>query len=294
MDTNKIKALMTSLESGSLLKASEILGYTSSGLTHMMNSLEEEFQIPLLKRSSSGVRATPECQRILPYLNKIIKDESDLINELSLIRLKKTKIIRLAMFSSTSRNMVPQIIKDYSTKHNDVTFQVLVGGKEEIRHWLINGDADAAICSEIAGDKFNFYPFKRDEYFAVVPKDSRFSNLKSLTFYDLKDKTFIISTYGTDYNFQKDMVQLGLVPQKREMPIDDPAIVAMVSCGLGIGILSALMFEGCDSDVKLIPLNPKVDRILGMCTYGREKLDPYLKELLSLSYKLFDTDQEFK
>lgn len=293
MDTNKIKALKMSIESGSLLKASEILGYTSSGLTHMMNSLEEEFQMTLLKRSSSGVKPTPECIRILPYLNKIIEVESELSNEITLIRQQKTKIIRLAMFSSMSRNVAPQIIKSYSTKHSDVSFQVLVGGKEEIRHWLINDDADAAICSEILGDKFSFYPFKRDEYFVVVPSDSMLANKTSLSYSEIKDQNFIVSTYGTDYNFLKDMMQLGLVPKKKEMPIDDPAIIAMVSCGLGISILSKLMIEGYDIDVDIIPLNPKIERLLGICVYGKEKLDPYIKDMINLSYKLFDTENEF-
>ena len=42
MDTKKIRALLTALDTGSLTAAAEELGYTQSGLTHMMNSLEDE------------------------------------------------------------------------------------------------------------------------------------------------------------------------------------------------------------------------------------------------------------
>ena len=40
MDTKKLRALLTALNKGSLTAAAEELGYTQSGLTHMMNSLD--------------------------------------------------------------------------------------------------------------------------------------------------------------------------------------------------------------------------------------------------------------
>ena len=58
MDTKKTKALLLALEKGSLTAAAEELGYTQSGLTHMMNSLEDELGIRLLVRSKVGPRQT--------------------------------------------------------------------------------------------------------------------------------------------------------------------------------------------------------------------------------------------
>ena len=47
MDTKKWEALLTAVEAGSFTKAAERLGYTQSGLTHMMHALEREVGIPL-------------------------------------------------------------------------------------------------------------------------------------------------------------------------------------------------------------------------------------------------------
>lgn len=48
MDTKKLEALLTAVELGSFTRAAEVLGYTQSGLTHMMNSLEKDigFTVP--------------------------------------------------------------------------------------------------------------------------------------------------------------------------------------------------------------------------------------------------------
>ena len=63
MDTKKIRALLTALDTGSLTAAAEELGYTQSGLTHMMNSLEDELGVKLLVRSKGGVRLSPAVRR---------------------------------------------------------------------------------------------------------------------------------------------------------------------------------------------------------------------------------------
>ena len=44
MDSKKLEILMTAADLGSFTKASEIVGYTQSGLTHMMDALEEYFK----------------------------------------------------------------------------------------------------------------------------------------------------------------------------------------------------------------------------------------------------------
>ena len=59
MDTKKLAALAAAVRLGSFTRAAEELGYTQSGLTHMMNSLEKDVGFPLLVRGRTGVRLTP-------------------------------------------------------------------------------------------------------------------------------------------------------------------------------------------------------------------------------------------
>ena len=58
MESKKLEALLMAVDLGSFTKAAEVLGYTQSGLTHMMNSLEKEVGFTLLERGRSGVRLT--------------------------------------------------------------------------------------------------------------------------------------------------------------------------------------------------------------------------------------------
>ena len=46
MDAKKLEILMTAVDLGSFSKASEVVGYTQSGLTHLVDSLEREIGYP--------------------------------------------------------------------------------------------------------------------------------------------------------------------------------------------------------------------------------------------------------
>ena len=48
MNIRKYEAFVKAVELGSLSKAAEQLGYTQSGISHMMQSLEDEVGFPLM------------------------------------------------------------------------------------------------------------------------------------------------------------------------------------------------------------------------------------------------------
>ena len=60
MEAKKLEILMTAVDLGSFSKASEVVGYTQSGLTHLVNSLEREIGFPLIIRSHNGISLTEE------------------------------------------------------------------------------------------------------------------------------------------------------------------------------------------------------------------------------------------
>lgn len=62
MDTEKCKTLLCILESGSISCAAEKLGYTPSGVSRMIASMEQDAGFPLLIRSRRGIVPTAECK----------------------------------------------------------------------------------------------------------------------------------------------------------------------------------------------------------------------------------------
>lgn len=72
MNIEKYKALLCAIEKGSLSAAGEELGYTPSGMSRMIASIEEETGLSLLIRGRNGAVPTKDCQKLMPYFSKII------------------------------------------------------------------------------------------------------------------------------------------------------------------------------------------------------------------------------
>ena len=93
MDRTKTKIFLYVVDSGSFTKAAAAYGYTTSGISHMMSSMEEEFGFPLLIRSRSGVKPTANAEKLIPILRSQLSWDEQLqqtISEISGIRLTRT------------------------------------------------------------------------------------------------------------------------------------------------------------------------------------------------------------
>ena len=71
MDSKKLEILVTAADLGSFTRASEVVGYTQSGLTHMMDALEKEIGFPLLQRSHSGIQLTDQGNNVKRIQNAV-------------------------------------------------------------------------------------------------------------------------------------------------------------------------------------------------------------------------------
>lgn len=75
MNLSQYEAFVKAAEAGTMTKAAEELGYTQSGLTRALNSLEEKCGFKLLMRGRNGVQLTTEGELILPYIRTVLHDQ---------------------------------------------------------------------------------------------------------------------------------------------------------------------------------------------------------------------------
>ena len=136
MDQNKCVALLTAIDLGNLTRAAEQLGYTQSGLSYVIKTLETELGFPLLVRSRTGVRPTEDCQRILPLLRDLDRKSRQLEQEAADIRGLAVGTVSLATFPSISRFWLPEILRDFAQHYPGITVSIRESGQEELDEWL--------------------------------------------------------------------------------------------------------------------------------------------------------------
>lgn len=141
MDMNILKymAFIKTVEYGSFTRAAEILNYSQSGISRMINDLEKEWKITLLERNRSGVRLTSDGMRILPYAKSLCDEYQKLQMQVDDMQGLQSGIIRIGTFSSVATHWLPNIIREFQKDYPGIDYELLLGDYTEIEEWISIG-----------------------------------------------------------------------------------------------------------------------------------------------------------
>lgn len=287
MDTKKLEALIAAVELGSFTRAAEVLGYTQSGLTHMMNSLEKDIGFTVLVRGRSGVHLTPAGQRILPLVRECLSGSAALEREIALINSHKEDSVRVAAYESIARHWLPEIIQQFRREHPDVTVDIQMGSVDEVYRWVREDRVDMCFASHQEPLALEWTHLRDDELLAILPPD-----------YPSDDETFPMSAFnGQEFlmpsmGFDKDITRVfnehGVSPLIRTTQVSDSAVISMVEHGLGISVLSRLVLWGRQDAVRALPLSPFAVRELGIAARPRKELRPIVRQFIAYSRDMIE------
>ena len=276
MDSKKIQAILMAVERGSLTAAAAELGYTQSGLTHMMNALEEELGLNLLVRGKNGVRFSPAGKELLPRMQALLDASDELERGAEQLRERNFSTLRLGAYSSVARGWIPSILASFRRSSPDTDVVMDVGGNEDLYEKLKNDQLDCAIVSfrEGLGASLRYVPLARDRLVAVLPPDTPLENGR-FPLAQFAGKEFLMPSFGFDQDILP-LFERGLentAARVRVTRLDDAAIVSMVEHGLGVSILSELIMEDMSGKVLAAPLEPDACRRLGIVFSERRESD---------------------
>ena len=263
MDTKKYEALLASINMGSFTKAAEVLGCTQSGLTHMMNGLEQEFGFQLLIRGHHGVKPTPNCSRILPYIQKLVEANTALDVEIKRVNTMKDSVIRIGSYTSIIMHWLSDAVKKFNTDYPDITVEIKDGGADEIYGWVMDGTVDIGFLSRQEEYKTEWIPLKKDPLLAIMPPDDSHT-AKQIPLTDFNGKKFLMPSYGLNKDIYRVFKKYGITPDISNSHMNYVVILSMVERGLGMSILSELLLKGRNDNIKIMDTKPKMYRELGI------------------------------
>ena len=267
MDTKKLDALLLAVERGSLTAAAEEMGYTQSGLTNMMNSLESELGLNLLVRSKSGVRLTAAGEALLPYMRSLHAESRALERAAEAFRQGMPDTLRLGAYSSVARQWLPAVLAEFRKEYPDTDVPMAVGGIPDIFDKLRGDDLDCAIVSysEAHCQGLHYIPLRDDPLVAVLPGAYR-PEACAFPVSGFSGAEFLMPSAG----FEADITPVfgqrveKVASRVRYTNLDDAAIVSMVEHKLGVSILSELVMQDMPYNVRALPLDPPSCRRLGI------------------------------
>ncbi len=245
MDANILKymALIKTVEYGSFTKAAEILNYSQSGISRMINDIEKEWGITLLERSRGGLRLTSDGLKILPLAQELCKSYEKLQIQVDDLNGLQSGIVRIGVFSSVATHWLPNIIKEFQKDYPSIDYELLLGDYTEIEDWIAEGRVDCGFLRLPTRHDFETIFLEQDELMAVIPEDHPLADCDKFPVTALCNEPFIMLKRGKNKEFTEIFDRCGLTPNVKFTTWDDYAIMSMVESGLGIAILPKLILR---------------------------------------------------
>ena len=287
MESKKLEALLMAVDLGSFTKAAEVLGYTQSGMTHMMNSLEKEVGFTLLERGRSGVRLTEEGERIAPAVREFLQANARLDSVIEQVASSRTEIIRVSAYASIAMHWLPGIIQRFREECPDVDVDIRMADHVDVPYELLaQGKMDAILVSPQDEGQYEWVHLADDPMFAVLPRDFDTQGMTAFPLAAFEARDFIMPSQGFDKDIMRIFNRIGVKPHILPTWVDDPTVISMVSHGLGVSMMTELTVRGRTDGVKLLPVEPASSRELGLAVRSLDAASDGLRHFIDCTKRV--------
>lgn len=287
MESKKLEALLMAVDLGSFTKAAEVLGYTQSGLTHMMNSLEKEVGFTLLERGRSGVRLTEEGERIAPAVREFLQANARLDSVIEQVASSRTEIIRVSAYASIAMHWLPGIIQRFREECPDVDVDIRMADHVDVPYELLaQGKMDAILVSPQDEGQYEWVHLADDPMFAVLPRDFDTQGMTAFPLAAFEARDFIMPSQGFDKDIMRIFNRIGVKPHILPTWVDDPTVISMVSHSLGVSMMTELTVRGRTDGVKLLPVEPASSRELGLAVRSLDAASDGLRHFIDCTKRV--------
>ena len=277
MNIRKYEAFVRAVELGSLSKAAEQLGYTQSGISHMMQSLEEEIGFSLMVRTSSGIRPNNEGELLLPVIRELLAANESLEQYIAKIKGVDTGRIRIACYPSIAAYWLPEIIANFQKEFPNVEVEIIEGGADTVEKHMEARQADLCIYAGGENKDFEWMPLCEDRMLVLLSANNPLAEYKGVPAAELEKEKFIIPIKEYDGEVYDILDTFSRRPETAFSACSDYAIVNMVRLGLGVSILPELLVKNYSGGTAVLELDPPVSRTLGMGVPQLKTLSPVTK-----------------
>lgn len=252
---------------GSLSAAAESLDYTQPAVSQQMAALERRAGMPLLDRTTRGVRLTDAGEALLRHADAILAEQTLAERELEAIAGLRGGRVRMASFPSAGAALVPPAVSLFSSRYPDVALSVLEAEPEESVPMLRSGELEVAIVASVSdrpegfGDIYegiDLHHLLDEPRYAVLPENHRLARRKRLRLDDLAQEVRIELARSPT---RQGRIYLAPGPESRpEEPrirfrSDDFNVVqGMVAAGAGIAVVPELALTNLRADVTVLNL----------------------------------------
>ena len=286
MNIQKYMAFVKTVEYGSFTKAAEMLNYSQSGISRMINDLEKEWKVVLLERGKTGVKLTSDGMKLLPCAKSVCVEYEKLQMEVDELNGLQSGLIRIGTFSSVATHWLPNIIREFQKAYPNIDYELLLGDYTEIESWISDGRVDCGFLRLPTRPEFETVFLEQDRLLAILPENHALAHLEKIPVASLCDEPFMLLEKGAKAEVSEIFERCNLTTNVHFTTWDDYAIMSMVESGLGISILPELIFRRVPYRIIAKELDVPTYRKIGIALRSKKTASLAVKRFLEyLKYR---------
>jgi len=286
MNIQKYLAFLKTVEYGSITKAAEILSYSQSGVSRMIQDIEKEWGLSLLERSRGGVRLTSDGMKLLPYIQSLCTEYEALQKQVQELKGMESGLIRIGTFSSAATHWLPNIIREFQKDYPNIEYELLLGDYTEIETWIQEGRVDCGFLRLPTLPEFDTIFLEQDDFLVILPENHPLTKKEKIFLSDLGKEPFLLLEKDKNTEISDFFRKHDFSPNVHFTLWDDYAILAMVESGMGISLLPRLILKRIPYRVAVRELDVPAYRDIALVLRNQKTAPLAVKRFLEyLSYR---------
>ncbi|MFF6773868.1 LysR family transcriptional regulator [Streptomyces sp. NPDC012637] len=266
IEARHLRVLRAVAATGSFSAAARELGCTQPAVSQQMKALESSAGTPLLVRTGREMRLTQAGEALVRHAAGILAGLTAAEEEVAAIAGLRAGRVRLVSFPSGSSTLVPTALAALRAAHPGTRVSLVEAEPPRSVEMLREGDCDVALAFRYGAgpdswDDLVVRPLLADRLVGLVPEGHRLAGAGSVPIGELAEDPWIAGCPRCRRQLVDVCETAGFTPRIDFATDDYPAVVGLVSAGLGVAVLPELAIESVrPRGAVTVTVEPAVER----------------------------------
>jgi DNA-binding transcriptional LysR family regulator len=203
MDLRQLNAVVAIADHGGFSAAADALHTVQSNISSHVARLEHELGVTLVDRQAG--RLTDEGTLVVARARRITGELEGLVADLAALHDEIVGIVRLGVIGTTSRWLVPRLLRTISSRHPRVRLVVVDATSTSLEPRLLAGELDLAVVNlPVPGRDLASEPLFDEDLVLVVPAGHSFAGRAGVELRDLAGVELLLPPPGTAFRGELD------------------------------------------------------------------------------------------
>jgi DNA-binding transcriptional LysR family regulator len=256
------------------------MGLSQSGVSHTINSLENELDAVLILRNRNGISLTELGTRIAEHARRIQNSQEQILQEIADAKGLKTGSVRIGCFPSIASKWLPYVLGSFRKSYPYIQIILMEGTYGEIQKWILEGSIHIGFATNPT-NQLETIELTEDELVVVLPQEHPLTKHTLLSIDQIQQEPFIMPIAGCEELISLAFRKARAIPQTQFEIKETFTILNMIPEGLGITILPELSLPRSMPNLEVRKLSPRLKRNIYLACRSFDSATPAVKEFVS-------------